>query len=386
MKWITRATVLFAVLTLSAVAAWAQTAECTDEFKQTTYSKWYDNRIEHQDVAYAAAKEYVKVCPADDSPYATAVKKFIEKKDAADKTGKLGSDFKAAIDKRNYKDIVSIGNQYVAVDKDNSTAYLWIGVAGLSDASLLNDTVPAAKKAIELVEAGKSFEPYKSKELALAAMNELLGRSVLKTAPADAIPSLIKAAKYDSKNWQIYAELAQAYAGPRAKLTQNYQAATTNGTETDASKLILLNLNEVIDRQIDATARAAALATDATVKKTLMESLSDDYKFRKGSDAGLNEFVAGILAKPLPDPPTPITTLPASTSTPASTGGSPAGSPVGNPAGSSSTSNTAKPATGTSPPTSSSKPSTTGTTGGTPAKPMATPTPKPRSRRSNHRG
>src|SRR5207302_11256900 len=141
------------------------TQECTDEFKQATYSKWYDNRIEHQDVAYAAAKDYVKVCPADDSAYATAVKKFIEKYEQSTAKGKLGSDFKAAIDKRNYKDIVSIGNQYVVTDPDNSTAYLWMGVAGLSDASLLNDAVPAAKKAIELVEAGKSFEPYKTKEL-----------------------------------------------------------------------------------------------------------------------------------------------------------------------------------------------------------------------------
>ncbi len=379
MKWITRATVLFAVLTLSAIAAWAQTAECTDEFKTTTYGKWYDNRIEHQDVAYEAAKEYVKVCPADDSPYATAVKKFIAKYDEANAKGKLGADFKTAIDKRNYKDIVSIGNQYVAVDKDNSTAYLWIGVAGLSDASLVNDAAPAAKKAIELVEGGKSFEPYKSKELALAAMNELLARSVLKTAPADAIPSLIKAAKYDSKNWQLYAELAEAYAGPRAKLTKDYQAAQgPNQTETDASKLVLLNLNEVIDRQIDATARAAALATDPAVKKALMESLTDDYKFRKGSEAGLTDYVAQILSKPLPEPPTPITQLPTPTPTPTpGTSAATAGSAPSTTAAPS----TAKPASAGSRTTGSASGTTTGG-----AKPAASPTPKPRSRQRNHRG
>ena len=381
---------LVAVLTLSAVAAWAQTQQCTDEFKTATYSKWYDSVKTDQEAAYKAAVEYLTVCPNEpaDNAYANALRKFKDKYEKTLATGKLGSDFKAAIDKRNYKDIVSIGNQYVAVDKDNSTAYLWIGVAGLSDASLLNDALPAAKKAIELVEAGKSFEPYKSKELALAAMNELLARSMLKTRPADAIPILIKAANYDNKNAQIYGELAVAYAqGPRARLTDEYkQKQGPNGTETPESKLVLLNLNEVIDRQIDATARAAALTTDAAVKKALMENLTDDYKFRKGSDTGLTEYVAGILSKPLPPPPTPITTLPASTPTPASTGGSPTGSPVGNPAGSPSTSNTAKPSTSTSPTTGSSKPSTTGTTGGTPAKPMATPTPKPRSRRSNHRG
>ena len=114
---------LVAVLTISAVAAWAQTPECTDDFKTTTYSKWYDNRTEHQDVAYEAAKEYVKVCPADESPYSVALKKFIAKYDEANAKGKLGADFKAAIDKRNYKDIVRIGNQYVATDPENSTAF-----------------------------------------------------------------------------------------------------------------------------------------------------------------------------------------------------------------------------------------------------------------------
>jgi hypothetical protein len=250
----------------------------------------------------------------------------------------------------------------------------------LNDATLTADSIPAAKKAIELVEAGKSPEPYKTKEQALSAMNELIARSMVKAAPADAIPYLIKAAKADPKNAAIYAELAQAYAeGPRAKLTKDYQAAQgPNGTETDASKLVLLNLNEVIDRQIDATARAAALATDAAIKKALMDSLTDDYKFRKGSEAGLPEYVAGVLAKPLPDPPTPITTLPTPTTTPVST--SPA------PGGAAPSSTAAKPSAAPSS-SAGSRPAgtTTGSqTGGT-AKPAASPTPRPRSRQ-NHRG
>ena len=60
-----------------------------------------------------------------------------------------------------------------------------------------------------------------------------------------------------------------------------------------------------------------------------MESLSNWYKYRHNqSDAGLTEVIAGILAKPLPPLPTPITTLPAAapTSTPTSGAVSAAGS------------------------------------------------------------
>ncbi len=373
---------LVAVLTISAVAAWAQTPECTDDFKTATYSKWYDAVKTDQEAAYKAAVQYLTVCPNEppDNAYANALKKYKDKVDKAKATSQVGSDFKAAIDKRNYKDIVRLGNQYVAVDPENSTAYLWIGLAGLNDASLVSDAVPAAKKAIELVEAGKSPEPYKTKEQALSAMNEVIARSMAKSAPADAIPYLIKAAKADPKNAAIFGELAQAYAeGPRAKLTKDYQAAQgPNGTETDASKLVLLNLNEVIDRQIDATARAAALATDAAVKKALMESLTDDYKFRKGSEAGLTEYVAGILSKPLPEPPTPITTLPATT--PAATSAAPPA-----PSGAAPTTTATKPSASPSSGASSRPATTNGSqTSGT-AKPAATPTPRPRSR-NNHRG
>jgi hypothetical protein len=103
MKWIAKTLALTAVLTLSAVAAWAQTPACTDEFKTATYSKWYDNLKTDQEAAYKAAVDYLTTCPNEpaDNAYANALKKFKEKYEAANAKGKLGADFKAAIDKRN---------------------------------------------------------------------------------------------------------------------------------------------------------------------------------------------------------------------------------------------------------------------------------------------
>jgi hypothetical protein len=166
-----------------------------------------------------------------------------------------------------------------------------------------------------------------------------------------------------------------------AKLTQDYQPYVGK-TETTESKLVLANLNQAMDAQIDALARATALA-DAANKPALMERLTQVYEDRNKKKDGVDQLVAGILAKPLPDPPKPITELP-STPTPgtppagtsgASGNGTAAGSAVG-----SSTTGSPKP-TSTAP-TSNIKPATPGTT---PAKPTATPTPRPR-QRANHRG
>jgi hypothetical protein len=62
-----------------------------------------------------------------------------------------------------------------------------------------------------------------------------------------------------------------------------------------------------MDRVIDAYARAVALAGNEpqyqTAKASWTKQLTTLYKFRHAdSDAGLTEFIAGVLSKPLPQP------------------------------------------------------------------------------------
>jgi hypothetical protein len=181
----------------------------------------------------------------------------------------------------------------------------------------------------------------------------------------------------------IYNELAAAYGeGPVAKFAKDYAAIAAAGKSVDdpETKLVVANLNQALDRQIDAFARAAAASTSPADKKAFMDVLAAVYKDRNKKDpaeAELNTLVASALSKPLPDAPTPITNLPTSSAggsgavPPAST--SPTGSAVGNPAPGNSGSGTANPATKPAPSTGAPT---------TPAKPAPSPTPKPR---RNHR-
>lgn len=390
MKFINRATILAAVLALSAGSAWAQAKECTDDFKTATYSKWYDNRAANQPAAYEAAKEYLEVCPTDESPYATAVRNFKKKYDDELGKSKLAADFDAAVKAKNYAEQNRLGKQLVAMPSyaDNAVIYLLMAGAGLGDPNLLSESAQAAKKAIELLEAGKTFDKsgYQTKDQALAAMNYLIAKSTMKTSATDAIPFFIKAAKYQSdlqRSPVVYNELATAYGeGPVAKFTRDYQLLVEAQKSVDSpeTKLVVANLNQALDRQIDAFARAAAVSTSEADKKAFMDVLAAVYKDRNKKDPAQNELntmVASALSRPLPDPPTPITTLPTPAGpAPVGTGAAPTGVPSSAGAGTngagSAASSTTKPA-----PTGTAAPPTA------PAKPTATPKPKPR--RANHR-
>src|SRR5712692_9761013 len=377
---------LAAMLAVFAAPALAQAKECNDEFKSATYQKWYDNRKDHQDVAYAAAKEYLSVCPADDSPYKTALKKFADAYDAITATATTAKQFDDAVKNGKYAEQMRLGKLVLANDPDNTKVYIILGAAGLNDPSLLSDSAQYAKKAIEMIEAGKPFAPLfdSSKDKALATLNYVIASATVKNDPTAAIPFFVKALKLESdlkKNPQVYAQLAGAYGeGPVTKLANDYKIFVGKD-ETPESKLALANLNQVIDRQIDALARAAAVATNPADKKNVMDVLTGIYKDRNKSEAGLNELVAGILSKPLPDIPTPLTSLPTPTpvSTPA-TNGSPSGT---NSATSSKTSTNGQTKAGSAGATGAQNGNKT-TSG---AKPSPSPTPgnKPKPRRANHR-
>src|ERR1041385_3776841 len=357
--------------------------QCTDDNKAAWYKTFLDNYKgdeAKQQVAYDAAKKYISTCPEDQySKYMND--KFVVLWDRIHQDQALAKQFDDAVKAKNYSQTLALGKQLVAKNPDNAVVYIIMAGAGLGDVSLLADSAQQAKKAIELIEAGKPFEPaYKTKDQALAAMNYIVAKSLVQNSPADAIPYYLKAAHYESdlkKNHQFYLELADAYLkGPDKDLRAKYKAAVgPNDTETPESKLILENLNQVTDRQIDALARAAANTTDAATKKAILADLTALYKYRTrtATDANVTELVANVMSKPLPEMPTPITSLPgpSPSSTPATNGsgngnGSSSGSaPMGGtnngsrPTGNNVTSNTpanGKGATGTGTATGTAQP------------------------------
>lgn len=370
---------LAAMIAAFAIPTLAQAKECNDENKGAWYKTFYDNfrgTAEQQKTAVEAAKTYLGACPADpNDKQAEYMKKFVDKYDALMGKADLLKQFQDAVTAKKYVEEVRLGKQVLATDPDNPLITIILGGAGLGDASVLADSAQYAKKSIELIDAGKPFAPYTSKDQALAYLNYVIAKNAAKSGdPNTAITYLVKAAKYESDLKSkpfLYNELATAYGeGPVAKLAKDYQALAAAGKSVDSpeTKLVVANLNQALDRQIDAFARAAAVSSSAADKKAFMDVLAAVYKDRNKKDPAeseLNSLVASAMSKPIPEPPTPITTLPATSGSTPSTnsGGSGAGNGAANNGGAS---NTAKPATTTT---------TTGTSTAGAAKPSASPTP-----------
>jgi len=392
MKRIIKLLALAATLAVFAVPVLAQKQECTDDNKGTWYKTFYDNYkgdAAAQKVAYDNAKLYLTSCPADpNDAQARFMQKFVDAVEKMMDKANTGKQFETAVTSKNYADQMKYGKLLLATDSDNVDVNTILGIAGLAEGSLLRDSATYAAKAIQLIDTGKPLKAYPH-DAALAYLNWTIGKSKLATAPADAITDLLKVAKIETdakKNPQLYLDLAAAYeSGPRAKLSNEYTASLKpDKTETDQSKIILENLNHVIDNQIDAMARAAAFTSDAAKKKEIVTDLAALYKYRnkEATDANVTELVASVVSKPIPEPPTPITSLPATTpvTTPAAT---PATNNGGNGGGAKSVGNSLT-NTSTTGGTKTGNGATTGTQTGS-SKPAASPTPLTKKPRLNHR-
>lgn len=393
MKNLIRFLLLCAIATTFALPAFAQTptaspsgaaAQGDDQAKRDLYECFRTNYKTDQKKAYDCGKEFLQKYPGDE--YERYVKKFV---DAYDKAVRKPQLIQLVKDQK-WSDAYTLGKQILADEPEDLVVLYNTSLSALNLATSGNDTnnaeaVNFARKTIQLIEGGKTFEQGKpidpkDKNEVLGLLNYALATFTFKSNPDDAITSLIKAAQYEGsikKNPQTYGFLAVAYqAGPYNRLRTDYEKRFPAGSvETEESKVATQNINQVIDRIIDAYARAVALAgNDAALaqrKNEWMEQLTGFYKYRhNNSDAGLKEMIAGIQNTPLPQPPT-LATAPAAPAT--GTGGASTPSPTTTPAATSDTTSatpaqpnnpSGTPATSTTPAQPSSRPTTT-----TPAKP-----------------
>ncbi|MFL6255705.1 MAG: hypothetical protein ACJ74T_11900, partial [Pyrinomonadaceae bacterium] len=192
---------------------------------------------------------------------------------------------------------------------------------------------------------------------AVPALNYYIGVFTFDNAPAEAATYLVKAAQSNSsfaKEPTTYEYLAAAYYNNEfTPLAAEYKAKYEGKEATPESEALFNKINAVTNRIVDAYARAVALSPAGPAKDDRRKKLSTFYKqLHDGKEDGMNELVAGILAKPImlpgQEPPPP----PPTTSTADGTTGAAATTPT-------------TPAAGTVP----AKPA------GTPAKPTATPKP-----------
>jgi hypothetical protein len=309
---------LIAILLTSVSGIVVRAQETDDPVKIEVYTRFVNNRKANEGAAYQAAKEYLQRYPKDNDQYTQYLQKWIAVYERDERKRTLPQ---LVYNAKNFAGAYTLGKQILTEEPEYLPALIHLGYAGLLATTLAkNETFNAdaqtyANKAIQAIEAGKSpasWAPFKGKEDTLAQLYYTVGFLNLKTAPDRAVQPLIRAVQFDTdlkKSPAIYYYLAAAYeSGPYKTMAAAYQTTYAGKDESAQSKLALEQLNVIIDRMIDAYARAVAAAgTDAAnaqIKAQSSGKLEQFYKFRhEGSDAGMNELIAGVLTQPLPAKP-----------------------------------------------------------------------------------
>ena len=309
--------IAFAALIAFAFASLPALAQVTDDpVKVEVYKRFLDNRVSRPDVAYQAAKDYLQKYSKDKDQYTDYLHKWTAAYDRDERKRNLP----ILINQKNFTEAYRVGAKILADEPDYLRAEIDLGYAGYLAASNKDETHNAvalayARKAIGAIESGKApgdWAPFKGKDDTLAYLNYAAGFLTLKVNPDEAINALIRAAQYESeirRTASTFYFLAVAYeSGPYKTMSAAYRAAYADKPETPESKAALEKLNVVMDRIIDAYARAIATAgsnpnTEQSRKEWLAQ-MTNYYKFRHdGSDVGLTEFIAASTQKPVPPKP-----------------------------------------------------------------------------------
>jgi hypothetical protein len=319
-------------LTLAAPALRAQprtgapVQETDDEFKVTTYKRFTDNREPNPTAAYQAARDYMAKYGKEDDQYTRYLRVWISAYEEDERNLRLAAEradreqqLLGSFTQKDFAKAYGMAKQVLADNPDNVKVLIALGYGGVFASETRNETFNDAaggyaQKAIQLIESGKvpdTWAPFKNREDVLASLYYAEGFYSLKPKPESSIVNFIKAAQIESDRKtapSTYYYLALAYQnGPYKRLSEDYTRRFGNQPESAESKAALENINTMMDKIIDAYARAVALASKDPQQQgprtQWMNRLTELYKFRHDqSDAGLNELIAGVLSKPLPQP------------------------------------------------------------------------------------
>ena len=276
------------------------------------YERWRSNINLNQQQAYEAGREYVSKYPADN--YAAYVRPWVAAYERESRKREFARLFKA----QQFADVFKVGRQVLAEEPGNlktltHLAYAGYLASGKGDESHGDAALAYAREAVKLIDSGAQaadWQPFVNRADALGYLHFIIGELSLKTDPEEAARLFRKAVTYETSVKHtpvLYSRLAAAYVvGRYDPLSKDYEARFAGKEANDESRAALEKINGVVDLINDAYARAVALAGNepkyAEAKQRWSAELTRFYKFRNNdSTDGLEAFVAGVTAKPLPE-------------------------------------------------------------------------------------
>jgi hypothetical protein len=276
------------------------------------YERWRSNINLNQQQAYEAGREYLSKYPADS--YAGYVRPWVAAYERESRKREFARLFKT----EQFAEVFRVGRQVLAEEPEHlktltHLAYAGYLAAGKGDDAHNEAALGHARRAVALIDAGAraaDWQPFADRADALGYLHFIIGELTLKSDPEEAARLFRKAVTYETSVKHtpvLYSRLAAAYVvGRYDPLSKDYQSRFAGREANEESKAALEKIYGVVDLITDAYARAVALSGSdpkyAEAKRRWSDELTRFYKFRHNDSAdGLEAFVAGVTAKPLPE-------------------------------------------------------------------------------------
>lgn len=275
------------------------------------YERWRVNINRNQTLAHEAGRDYLGRYP-EPGEYAAHVRRWVTAYERESR--KL--DFLRLFKAQKYPELFRVGDQVLAEEPEHlktiiHLAYAGYLAAGKGDDSFGEAALAHARRAVLLVDSGRAsdWQPFADQQDALGHLHFVIGELSVKSDPEEAVRLFRRAVEIGGTVKQtpvLYSRLAAAYVADRYEpLSRDYESRYAGREPSDESRAALAKVNAVVDLVIDAYARAVAYAGDdaryAEARRRWSDELTRFYKFRHNDTTdGLEAFIAGIAAKPLP--------------------------------------------------------------------------------------
>jgi hypothetical protein len=302
------------------------TSQQFDRDKETFYAIFSASKNnpnpEQQQRAYAAAREFLRRYGGDNDNYTKEATEFVNNFKKEISQDELYTAYAA----KNYAKAFELGRPLLKTEPANFFVLGVLAEAGYENAltgnaSLSDETIDYLRRAIELLEAKKvsKANPFKSIEVANGFLNVALGWFLKDKSPVEAAAAFEKAVQpkspYEKDPFTYYRLGMAILKGEFAKLSAEYNEKYGGKQSSPEQQAMFQKIDHAAARVIDAYARAVALSDPknavadtvqtqltAEFRGKLIEQLTTLYKnFHNNSDAGLNELIAEVLSKPLPN-------------------------------------------------------------------------------------
>ena len=292
------------------------TSQRDDADRENLYTRFSENKkvpiAERQKLAYEAARDYVRRYSGEGDSHLSEMRRFVKEYERVMGNFALHEAYKSG----NYAKTFELGRAALKKDPENFYVLATLSQAGFEsaqkgDASLTEETIDYTKRALALAESEKfsQADPLASVADAQGYLNFALGWFLRTHSPVDAAAALVRSAKSGSgyKNDPLTYNLLgiAILKGEYAQVSAEYNTKFGNKPPSPEQQAMLQRIIKLGDRAVDAYARAVALSTkpeQQEARAKMLAQLINLYKsFHEGSDTGLNELIAGVLAKPLPE-------------------------------------------------------------------------------------